>query len=219
MSFGGIPGHGFEVKYRDSIDAAITYAVQNNVVLVAASGNYNQGRVLYPASHPEVIAVGSIDKDTLRYKNSCYGWELDVVAPGVDIWSTGVSIENHGTTVVHGYDSFEGTSFAAPLVSGIASLILSVNQNLTRVEVRNIINNTAKKVRKDEYEYNLFPDRPNWFWEVGYGLVDAHAAVLAVMDSLKYSDSSFEYINIYPNPTTGELRVTSIEYQVSSIKY
>lgn len=138
------------------------------VVVVFAAGNDN-GSILYPANCDEnILAVGAIGKDGKKAKFSNYGMELDVVAPGVDIT----------TTNVQGYVSdFTGTSAACPHVAGIAALILSVNPNLTSADVIDIIEKTARKV--GGYSYSTVSGRPNgtWNYEMGYGLVDAYAAV------------------------------------------
>jgi len=74
---------------------------------------------------------------------------------------------------------FNGTAAACPHVAGVAALILSVNSNLTGQQIRDIIESTTRKVGL--YFYNTVPNRPNgkWHEEMGYGLVNSYAAVLA----------------------------------------
>ena len=74
---------------------------------------------------------------------------------------------------------FNGTSAAAPHVAGVAALILSINPTLTGQQVRNIIESTAQKI--GGYNYQITAGRPNgtWHQEMGYGLVNAHAAAQA----------------------------------------
>jgi subtilisin family serine protease len=111
-------------------ESAINRAVNNyNVVCVASAGNYyssNESRsVRYPAAYDNVIAVGAIVQNDYRKElndgsgddrwGSCYGPQLDVVAPGIFIWSTditgpaGYSYDNYTST-------FSGTSASAPHV-------------------------------------------------------------------------------------------------------
>ena len=83
------------------VDKAIDYALTNGrngkgCVIVAAVGNYNTN-VYYPASRPDVIAVGYTDKLGNRStqifeegKGSCYGEGLDLVAPGERIYTTNI---------------------------------------------------------------------------------------------------------------------------------
>lgn len=68
---------------------------------------------------------------------------------------------------------------AAPFVSGLGGLILLVNSNLTRAQVAGIIESTAQKA--GGYSYTTTSGRPNGTWnnQMGYGLVNAYAAVQA----------------------------------------
>ncbi len=158
------------VSPSSAIEDAIQYAINNNVIVICASGNDYNSQVSFPSSNSNVIAVGAINQNLSRANFSNYGTNLDVVAPGVNIYST---------TLGNAFTYSDGTSFSAPQVSGVAALILSVNPNLTQQEVRNIIESTAQKVRPDLYTYSVNPNRPNGTWnnQMGYGLVDAYAAV------------------------------------------
>ena len=95
---------------------------------------------------------------------------LDVVAPGENIYLA---------TLGNSYCFNSGTSFAAPHVSAIAALILSLNADLTREEVVNIIEITTQNLSSAYYP--TIDNRINGKWneEFGYGLIDAYAAVLA----------------------------------------
>lgn len=156
------------VLKTDAIEKAIDYAKQKNVLIICASGNDSSNKLSYPSSNEYVIAVGGIDRNNRRAPFSNYGNNLSVVAPGIDIFSTGLN---------NTYLSSDGTSFAAPQVSGVAALILSVNPNLTAKQVSDIIEKTAQKV--GGYNYQNDPNHPNgtWNYEMGYGLVDAYEAV------------------------------------------
>ena len=142
-------------------------------VVVFASGNW--GGIDYPGSfHPDIITVGAINQNGQRAffppnQQSAYGAKLDVVAPGFQIRST--STQNS-------IQDLNGTSMSAPHVAGIAALILSVNPCLTQQQVATIIETTSQKV--GSYAYTTNSNRPNGTWhnEVGYGLVDAYAAVV-----------------------------------------
>jgi subtilisin family serine protease len=185
------------VLQSTAINDAIQYAIDNNVVVVCASGNGSSSTVSYPASNSNVISVGAIGQDSLRANFSNYGNGLDVVAPGVDIYST---------TLNNGYGTHSGTSFAAPQVSAIAALVLSVEPNLTTSQIRQIIESTAQKA--GGYIYQITPGRPNGTWneQMSYGLVDAYAAVQAadcpttivsgtISSDITYSDCIIEVVN------------------------
>ena len=157
-------------------------------VVVFASGNSEGSNVTYPAnSNDDFLVVGAISPcgerknpsscDGQTLWGSAYGSKIDVMAPGTYIPTTkALEIDNSYFNL-----NFEGTSSAAPHVAGIAALILSVNPNLTNIEVNNIIESTAQKVNANTpYSYQTNFNRPNGTWniEMGYGLVDANASVV-----------------------------------------
>jgi subtilisin family serine protease len=200
--------HGADVisnswSHPDFAGDYITDAVNNatsqgrnglGCVLAFSTKNWNSS-VVYPATLPNVIAVGAMSPCGERKSpSSCdgeyrwgsdYGQELDVVAPGVFVPTTDRQGDNgynySGLTTDYSdrdYTQwFNGTSAACPHVAGVAALILSVNQTFTEQQVRDIIESTAQKV--GGYNYQTDPDHPSGTWnnEMGYGLVDAYAAV------------------------------------------
>ncbi len=99
----------------------VAYAIENDVIVVAASGNYGTDRPYYPAAFPSVVAVGSIDPDLERSRFSNFGDHVQVTAPGRDILTT---------TPDGGYAMSSGTSFAAPHVAGLAAISETYNQPL-----------------------------------------------------------------------------------------
>ncbi len=148
------------------LDASSRGRNNKGSVVVFSTGNDGNSSVSYPASIMGVLAVGAVDRNYRRANFSNYGDFLDVVAPGVDIYTTNLNNQYHS--------SFSGTSAAAPFVSGIAALMLSSAPNLTEVQVRRIICETARRVGNYSYGYWNY-----MFWneEMGYGLVDAYEAV------------------------------------------
>ncbi|WP_051285325.1 S8 family serine peptidase [Aequorivita capsosiphonis] len=172
-SWGGGPPSGL---ISDAISDALAQGRNGKGCIVVFSSGNNNGNVSYPAnSNPNILAVGSITSNGSRSSFSNYGGELDVVAPGSNIFST---LLNNQT----GYLS--GTSMAAPHASGVAALVLSTNPALTNQEVNAIIENTSQKV--GSYSYANNGNRPNGTWHVqmGYGLIDAHQAVIQAQNSL-----------------------------------
>ncbi len=159
------------------IAAAIKNALDRGRVVVFCTGNDSQNEVDFPArSDSRIIAVGAVDRLGEKSSFSNYGAELDVVAPGEGVFST---TTDSSTGVI--LDS--GTSYAAPIVAGVAALMLSRNPNLTAKQVTDIIEQTAQKINRTQYPYATEPRRFNGTWHnyVGYGLVDAYAAVQASM--------------------------------------
>lgn len=103
------------------IEAAVNYAINRNVIVIAAAGNFAQERAYYPAAYPNVIAVGSIDPNLQRSSFSNFGSQIDIWAPGRDILTT----NKNG-----GYEFMSGTSFAAPIVAGLTAITEASNTNL-----------------------------------------------------------------------------------------
>ena len=141
-------------------------------VVVFAAGNKfsfdNSYDVKYPANcNDTILVVGSINSAGERAFDSCYGTELDLVAPGVGILST----VRYNTTMM---DS--GTSMACPHVAGVAALILERNSELTVSQVNSIICSNAKKIPTANFNEN----KPYGLWnnQYGYGLVDAYSSVI-----------------------------------------
>ncbi|MCH8877491.1 MAG: S8 family serine peptidase, partial [Chloroflexi bacterium] len=106
-----------------TLEQAVNYAKGQGVILVAAAGNTGQEGVLYPAAYESVIAVGSVEPNLQRSQFSSYGPEIDLLAPGRDIWTTASD---------GGYRVMSGTSFAAVHVSAVASLEIARGATLTQ---------------------------------------------------------------------------------------
>ncbi len=173
-SWGDQGGAFFGDLHSTLLEDAILNAINNGrnglgTIVVFAAGN-KAPAMDYPATfHPDILTVGSIMSDGSKSIFSGFGTQLDIIAPGSGIYST---LPNN--TI----GSLSGTSMAAPHVSGIAALILSANPNLTGKEVRDIIEKTSQKI--SSFSYTNVSGRPNGTWnsQVGYGLVDAFAAVV-----------------------------------------
>ncbi|MFH1320611.1 MAG: S8 family peptidase [Bacteroidota bacterium] len=158
------------------IDAALISAHNSNVFVVCASGNDGVPTVSYPASDQSVMAVGGTDINDDRASCSNHGPDLEISAPSNDIWSTSVDLDaSHIYFDTYANASGCGTSFAAPQVSALAALMLSVNSCLYNDEIRTIIQNTADKVGP----YTYINGRCD---ELGYGRINAYQAVLAAQN-------------------------------------
>lgn len=222
------------------IDDAITNTLVNGrngkgTILVFAAGNENNTNIRYPGnSNPDILVVGAISPcgerksftscDGETVWGSCYGTQLDIVAPGVLVPTTDrqgtqgynpnipIHIWNGGTKINNDFANadytiwFNGTSSACPHVAGIAALVLSVNPSLTVQQVNYIIESTAQKI--GGYNYQTTPGRPNGTWneQMGYGLVNAFAAVQAadcpttvvsgiISTDITYSSCKIEAVN------------------------
>jgi len=121
-------------SYSRGEQAAVDYAWSHGVALVAAAGNTGLNTYHYPAAHPHVIAVAATDAGDRRAGFSTYGDFVDVAAPGSSVWST-----YRGSS----YTAMSGTSMAAPHVSGLVALVLSLNPDLTPDMVHDLIAQNA----------------------------------------------------------------------------
>ncbi|SFQ85846.1 Subtilase family protein [Priestia endophytica DSM 13796] len=123
-------------------------AYEKNIVIVAAAGNNYGWEVDYPARYKETLSVTAVDKNLVRSRFSSKG-KIDYSAPGRNILTT----SKYGA-----YSTVDGTSFAAPYITGAISLIIqegglldrrSPDTNLTE-EVKNILNQKVNKVVPSE---------------------------------------------------------------------
>lgn len=140
-----------------ALQDAVNYALAHNVLVVASTGN-DGGAVLYPAACDNVLAVAATDRDDQRPSFSNYGPQVDVAAPGVDIYSTWPWRD--------GYWTESGTSMSAPHVAGVAALIWATQPLSTAAQISYVITSTAHDIQT-----------PGWDPYTGWGRVDAWAAV------------------------------------------
>jgi hypothetical protein len=192
MSFGVYPS--WMIWDFTIIEAALQYCQQKNVLLVAATGNENQNVSRFPATDPRTLGVGGSNRSDVRKRvgdtsiepfwGACFGPDVDVVAPCLEIPTTD-RLGPAGYTPTD-YDLFfDGTSAATPHVAALAGLILSLNPNLTNLEVRQIISETTDKINQPAYVYLPTGGKPFGTWnnDVGYGRINAERALLVACAS------------------------------------
>ena len=143
------------------LKAAIEYAISKNIVVVAAAGNDGFTTPSYPAAYPDVMAVSATDNVGNFVWFSNYGWWVDISAPGINITST---YPASGTGQAYAYGS--GTSFSAPIVSGVALLARYKYPSLTQAQIQNKLRSTAR----DFGPRGIDPFH-------GWGRVDGYAAL------------------------------------------
>ncbi|MFD8323398.1 type VII secretion-associated serine protease mycosin [Kitasatospora purpeofusca] len=123
MSIGGPSGADPDER------AAVKYAVDKDVVLVASTGN-GTNAVEYPAAFPGVVAVGAVDRNGQLWSRSTVGPQTTLVAPGADIPHAGAK-----STSAQGIGN--GTSDATAYVSATAALIRAKYPSLSAGQVIN----------------------------------------------------------------------------------
>lgn len=157
---------------RDELMARALRALRlRGAVLVAAAGNEGpKARPLFPAAHPDVIAVTATGPDDALYAQANIGTQIALAAPGVE-----VMVPAPGGA----YQVLSGTSLASAHVSGVAALVLQSHPELTPVEVRELLVRTARDLGKQGRD-DLF----------GAGLIDAAAAVASAAASASAATES-----------------------------
>ena len=144
------PTHSDEILLRQAETARLAGS------LVIFSGG-NSGEKVASGGSDAALWVGAVDENAELADFATFGAHIDLVAPGVDIYTT--QIDND-------YGSSTGASFAAPIVSGVAALVWSANPDLRPATVQGVLLSTATDLGAagDDGYY-------------GAGLVNARAAV------------------------------------------
>lgn len=154
-SWGGYSYSKFEQEVID-------YAVSKGVLVIAAAGNDNSSNLFYPASYNGVFSVGWTDNDDARNVSSNYGKRIDVMAPGTGIYSTWPTISGENPP----FHYAGGSSMSAPLVAGLAGLVISKYPQLTTAQVKERIRAACDNIDQKNplsYDYLLGSGRINTF--------------------------------------------------------
>ncbi len=153
------------VNQSNTLRTAVEWAQKQGVIVVAAAGNNGSSVLQYPAAYPDVIGVGSVDKDmrvsTFSQRNST----VDVTAPGGGVLGLD-NIATDGYKLDLTSKSNMGTSFAAPVVSGMIALALGYDSDITEQGIRYLLESTVDDAGASGYDA-----------EYGYGIVNVTAFV------------------------------------------
>lgn len=194
-----MPGGGYDLNvlnlsygqlnWYDEIDrVALACAVKNNKVIVASKGNFGVNTVNYPSDYDGnwIISVGALNSSGGRAtKINSFGWPdgqdgsnygngMDFLAPGELIKSTTPVTQNtkmYNLNIAAEYHSLTGTSFAAPIATGVAALLLSMDPTLHCEDVQGIMDVTAIDIGDPGYDE-----------QTGYGRLNAGRALRALQD-------------------------------------
>ena len=226
-----------------------TFAYNSDILSVGSSGNNNNLDITYPAGFGHtVFVVGGTDeydrRASERNGGSNYGSLLDIVAPFSRIlvatpaltselicptFATLSLYQVHKEAANNAfYAIVEGTSFSAPQVSGVASLMVgyardfktednsSLPLRLHADDVRNLLILSADQIRPDLYLYgardkgslsNFYGGKPSdevgksWNREVGYGRLNAHRALNLVDKGKLFHVTTGTYSGVFASST------------------
>jgi len=148
MSFGG--------AYENPAEGLAMLELYNLGVLLVSSAGNESGPVSYPAKYSFIMAISASDQYDALATFSNYGPEVDLIAPGVRIYST----YKKGK-----YWPMSGTSMSSPMVVGAAAVAMQKYPGYTHDQIRNLLNSTAEDIGLTAYQQ-------------GNGLVDVEKAVL-----------------------------------------
>lgn len=178
-------GESGAVAFSSEYDKAIRYASDHNVAIVAAAGNgdiesgsgydlenFPRSPVCNDSSDNLVFGVGAVTMDSLLTEWSNYGACIDIYALGKNVYSTTVPTYSGGAL----YDFANGTSFSAPVVTGVMAYVKSTYPNISNTALYNYLIESAED-----------------------GVLNAEAAFLKIKEEYNTSDEFY-----YKNMDEGE---------------
>ncbi len=144
---------------------AIAYATGKDVLVIASAGNDGTGTVSCPACDPNSISVAASNwQDELAYYSN-WGPGLDISAPGGEMYSNTTDDAGIYSSVPGGYAYYQGTSMAAPQVTGTAGVVASV-AGLTGAALRSRLEGSTDDIGSAGYDETY-----------GFGRLNSYRAV------------------------------------------
>ena len=149
---------------NNALKQILETAYNKGILIIAATGNTEKitHGIGYPAEYSSTIAVTAIKENTHKLEQASTGTEIELAAPGENIYTIGLDNKIHLNT---------GTDYATMYVTGVAALVWAKNPSLTNTQVRNILRQTATNLQGSNGS-----NRDTTF---GYGLINATAAIQA----------------------------------------
>ena len=183
-------------SHSSTLQTAIQAAVNDyGALVVGGAGNDGVSTPFYPAAYPEVLAAAGTDAGDVKASFSDYGDWVDVSAPAVAITTTFMGGD---------YGSVQGTSYAAPLVSGLAGLLRSQQPAWSQALVAAQIVHTADPIDAQN---------PGYEGLLGSGRINAAAALTAAPHPLLSVDAMLVNGDPLGRPTPGESATLEIILQ------
>lgn len=180
-----------------TLTRAITNAIARGVIFVTITHNDGTNVVTYPGNLTASITVGATDPQDRRTAFSNFGPSIDLCAPGTDIYT----VSRSGTL-----NFWWGTSFAAPLVSGVCGLLAAVRPDLSQEEARQLLCAGAEDAVGDA------TDSPGFDPYHGWGRLNAFNSLLLAQTRIDHIEKSNTVLRLsWPSPANAS---NKLPYQV-----
>ncbi|MDD4236270.1 MAG: S8 family peptidase [Bacteroidales bacterium] len=158
------------LAYMEMAQDIINYATINrNALVIGACGNNHNEELFYPASYDYVFSIAATTELDQKWSpdntgttgGSTYNYRVDLSAPGAMVYTT----NNGGYTTVWG-----GTSFAAPIVAGAATLVWSYYPDFSALQVKELLKISADNI-------DTVPDNAQYAGKLGAGRLNMYKAL------------------------------------------
>jgi hypothetical protein len=179
---------------------AILAAFGSGSLVVASAGNDREDGSprSFPASFAHVLTIGATDESNRATFFSSASADMDLAAPGQDMV---VAVPTYWNAT--GYESLDGTSFSAPLVSGAAAAVWTSRPTLSNTQLFEVIRRSAHR-----------SGGPGWNRDTGYGILDVNAALTRTPPESDPQEPNEDVYLVKPNglfkaghpPLTGRAR-------------
>ncbi|SDB19707.1 S8 family serine peptidase [Eubacterium oxidoreducens] len=163
-----------DVMDTDTLEEAVDYAAEKNVIITAAVGNSSTSSstgddaLIYPAAYDNVIGVGAVDSDSVVRTNSQKNKSVYVTAPGEEIV---VAAPSEGAKMTIS----SGTSYSSPMVAAVAVAAKQVYADMTVEEFKTLLQETSKDLGSEGYDTSY-----------GYGLINMKAVSKKLVSTVRY---------------------------------
>jgi len=182
----------YVVSESATVTSSAKYFQSKGGVVTSSAGNY--GTFSSASDNPYILTVSATEYNDVLSGYSNTGNNIDLAAPGTVF-----------TTIKGGtYESVAGTSFSAPVVAGVAALVLSINPSLSPNQVQDILKQSADDL-----------GLPGWDSSYGWGRVNAGRAVLLASGSTTSPDLTAPTVS-FSSPANGAIISGSVPIVASA---